>query len=253
MDRSGRKPARRALRRVGLGLLTLLVVGVVAVLLLWRPLPSGAAASRAWSSPPAGVTARDTPAALELAPSGRPRSGLVFQPGARVDPHAYVGVLAPLAAEGHLVLIVKQPLNVGFLAADAPTALVAAHPEVDDWTVGGHSLGGVVASEYVRSHPDGPRKLLLWASYPANSLADADVEVASISGSQDGLSSPAEIEDSRAKLPPDTVFTVVEGANHAAFGDYGPQDGDGRATIPAEQAQDRIREASKALLDAVSP
>ena len=35
-------------------------------------------------------------------------------------------------------------------------------------------------------------------------------------------------------LPADTEWITIEGGNHAQFGDYGVQDGDGEATISAE-------------------
>ena len=42
----------------------------------------------------------------------------------------------------------------------------------------------------------------------------------------------------RDNLPDDTEETVIEGANHAGFGMYGEQQGDGEATITnAEQIE----------------
>jgi len=45
-------------------------------------------------------------------------------------------------------------------------------------------------------------------------------------------------ESSLARLPEDTSLVVIEGGNHAQFGDYGPQEGDGTATL-ARDAQQR--------------
>ena len=67
--------------------------------------------------------------------------------------------------------------------------------------------------------------------------------VLSVSGSDDGLSTPAKIDASRADLPADTRFVEIEGANHASFGDYGPQPGDGTASIDDERMRARLTTA----------
>ncbi len=180
--------------------------------------------------------------------TGTATTGLVFQPGARVDPRAYLPLMTRIAAAGYLVVIVKQPLDIGFTAINAPDAIVAAHPEVLHWAVGGHSLGGVAASSYAGGHHARVTGLLLWASYPIGSLADSGLRVASVSGTRDGLATPADIAASRPDLPGDTSYTAVEGGVHAFFGDYGPQPGDGTATTDRATAQAAIVAASTALL-----
>ena len=55
--------------------------------------------------------------------------------------------------------------------------------------------------------------------------------VLSISGSEDGLSTPEKIRDAAPLLPADAEFVEVPGAAHALFGDYGPQAGDGTPSI----------------------
>lgn len=52
--------------------------------------------------------------------------------------------------------------------------------------------------------------------------------------------------EGRAYLPGNTVYTPVNGGNHAQFGSYGPQKGDGIATITEEEQQTRT---ARALLD----
>jgi hypothetical protein len=190
----------------------------------------------------------DASTTITLMPeSGAATSGLVFQPGARVDPRAYVPILTEVSRGGVLVVIVKQPFDIGFLAIGAPAAAIEAHPEVTTWDVGGHSLGGVAASSYAGPHTDTVRGLVLWASYPVGSLAQSGLRVASVSGSADGLATPADIEASRVDLPGDTAYTVVEGGVHAFFGDYGEQPGDGTPGVSREEAQRQIVAATLAL------
>ena len=115
-------------------------------------------------------------------------------------------------------------------------------------------LGGVAASSFAADHPTNVDGLLLWASYPADDrLASTDeLAVSSISGSEDGLTTPADVADSRADLPADTTFVEVPGAVHAFFGDYGDQPGDGQPTTSRATAQEAIVAASLDLMAKVS-
>ncbi|MGD9959636.1 alpha/beta hydrolase [Nocardioides sp.] len=196
------------------------------------------------------VRVDDSTTRLTLTPVGTaPDTALIFQPGARVDPRAYLRLLEPVAAAGYLVVIVKQPFGIGFTALGAPTGIIADHDEIDHWVLGGHSLGGVAASWYVERHPAQIAGLLLWASYPLDSLAAmTELHVTSVSGTQDALATPADIEASRADLPPDATFVAIEGAVHSFFGDYGVQPGDGEPSVSRGAAQEEIVEVSTALL-----
>jgi hypothetical protein len=53
-------------------------------------------------------------------------------------------------------------------------------------------------------------------------------------------------------LPPGTTYTVIQGAVHADFGDYGAQPGDGAASIDHADAQAQIAAATTDLLRAVA-
>ncbi|MGB3257287.1 MAG: alpha/beta hydrolase [Ornithinimicrobium sp.] len=242
-----RRWVRVTLRSLGL-LVTLVVVGSMAYL---RPFTASADAIAAMSGTQ-DVAVSDTATTITLTPRGaQPSTGLVFQPGARVDPRAYVPLLTQLGEQGYLAVVVKQPFNIGFTATRAPGGIIEDHPEVDAWAVGGHSLGGVAASSYAGDHLDEIDGLLLWASYPLDTLAEANLVVASVSGTEDGLAVPADIEASAAKLPADTAFVPVQGGVHAYFGDYGTQPGDGEPTISRSAAQQQIVEASADLLSEV--
>jgi pimeloyl-ACP methyl ester carboxylesterase len=171
----------------------------------------------------------DTSGAIILSPSGAdPGSGLVFIPGAKVDPWAYANNLAGLVAEGDVAVVITKPwLNLAFFDLRPLEAFTNLVPEVDTWAVGGHSLGGVRACQLA----DDADALVLFASYCADDLSESGLPVLSIAGSEDGLSTPEKIADARPLLPADADMQVIEGASHASFGDYGPQAGDGTPTI----------------------
>jgi hypothetical protein len=223
----------------------LAVLGLVAGLVWLNPFPnqpSGAAGQTT------GTTTEDATSIL-LVPEHETTTGLVFYPGARIDAHAYQDILGPLANAGHLVVILKVPLGISLLDTGQARGAMDRHPEITAWAVGGHSLGGVSASSFAKSNHD-VSGLLLFASYPADDMTDSgSLAVLSISGSNDGLSTPEKIAASKALLPPTTSYVTVEGGVHAFFGDYGEQPGDGEPGISREQAQQQITAESVRFMD----
>ncbi len=188
---------------------------------------------------------------LEFAPGGpAPVKGLIFYPGAHVDYRAYAPLARALAARGYLVVITPMPLNLAVLSPTAAQAVIAAHPEIDVWAVGGHSLGGAMAANYTWSNPGAVQGLVLLGAYPAqnNSLMLAPVKVISIYASLDGLATPAKIAASQPLLPDDTTWLPVTGGNHAQFGWYGEQAGDLPAEISRQAQQDQTIEAISTFL-----
>lgn len=178
---------------------------------------------------------------------GASGEGLIFIPGAKVEPLAYAPTLAGLVHGGVTVVITQPTLRLAILDFRGPSAFTGLAPEVDDWAIGGHSLGGVRACQLVGS--DGVSTLVLFASYCSGDISGSEVDVLSVSGSEDGLSTPEKIGDAWHLLPADAEAVVVDGASHASFGSYGRQPGDGEPTISAEDAHAEISAAVLAFLD----
>jgi len=251
-----RRARRRIIVAVPLLVLSLLLVLALAYARPFVATPTATAALRSEN----GVRLSDRLGWYELIPVRkypdgddiRPTTGFVFVPGARVDSRAYAHVLRPLAEAGYLVVVLKEPFGFAILDPDHGTKVLDLHPEISHWVVGGHSLGGAVAAA-LADDDDQVEGLLLFASYPADPIIRNDLKVVSISGTADGLVTPADIEASRAKLPPDTYFLVINGAAHSTFGDYGDQPGDGIPTSERSIAQSEISKAALTLLAAVAP
>ena len=243
------KPRRawRIVGRVVAGVLVVLLVGVLAWL---RPYTAGSDATAALRSDDV-VTVTDALTTIELTPAtlASPTVGLVFSPGALVDARAYADLLRSVAEAGYLVVILKVPFGVAIAQIGQSAGPIADHPEISRWAVGGHSLGGVAASSFAADNPDTVSGLLLWASYPNGDLSGMTaLQVESIYGSNDPLATPADIEESKAKLPPDAMFTEIEGGIHAYFADYGEQAGDGQADVDRATASAQIVTATTAFL-----
>jgi hypothetical protein len=179
----------------------------------------------------------------------QPSTGFIFYPGGRVDYRSYAPALREIAAQGYLVVLVPAPLNLMVFNPDAADEVLPQFPQIEHWAIGGHSLGGAMAANYVYTHPDAVDGLVLWAAYPAsnNNLSRSDLPVLSIYGTLD-MAGMEKFAESRTLLPEDTVWVVIEGGNHAQFGDYGFQPGDNAATISAADQQAQIVEPTVMFL-----
>jgi len=191
---------------------------------------------------------------LTFSPTGQqPETGFIFYPGGRVDARAYAPTARQIAAQGYLVIIVPMPLNLAVLDPGAAADVITAYPEVQQWAVGGHSLGGAMAANFARHNPDKIQGLVLWAAYPASSdnLSVSSLRVISIYATLDGLSTGEKIDASRALLPQTTIWTSIEGGNHAQFGWYGEQAGDNVATISRPEQQAQVIQATTQFLSSL--
>ncbi|WP_394248798.1 alpha/beta hydrolase [Arthrobacter pityocampae] len=247
--RSWRRPPRPGRRRPVLAsLAALLAIGSMAALAWLAPFPfSNGTPGAAQGFALAGVDYREDATSITLTPVTGSVRGFIFYPGARVEALAYVPLLARVAQEGTTVVVLKEPLGISLLDSGQARSAMRAYPDLSVWAVGGHSLGGVSAS-VVAPEDDAVDGLVLWASYPLEDLSGSDLEVLSVSGAEDGLTTRADVEASRARLPAGTSFVEVPGAVHAFFGDYGEQPGDGTATTDRKPAQEIIVDATVQFL-----
>lgn len=227
------------------------VVLVLVVALVWtQQVMAGDrdAALNAWTND--DITITDTQTGIIMEPiSGADATGLVFVPGAKVDPYAYLDKLSGIAANGTTVVITKPTLNIAFADVRPLDAFTADAPGIDAWFVGGHSLGGVKACQYAADNE--VAGLVLFGSYCANDLSGTDIPVLSFVASNDGLSTPQKIEDAAGLLPADTVTVVLDGANHADFGDYGVQPGDGESVVDDADVRQVITDTFQDWIDSL--
>ncbi len=245
----------RSRRRVWLTRGALVLGGVVLIgsLVYLRPLSAEPIAIDALDGG-GGVSVDVSRSTIRLTPGVDPRSvGLAFYPGAKVDPQAYAHILRPLAEAGFPVVIFKQPYNLAVLQPNAANAVIGDPDDtIDRWVVGGHSLGGAMASSYAEQDRDELSGLLLYAAYPVNDMSErTDLEVMSVFGTDDGVATPADIEERASDLPSSTEYVAIEGAIHSYFGDYGLQRGDGTPGVSRTVAQREIADASLRLLESI--
>jgi len=172
------------------------------------------------------------------------RTALVFYPGGRVDPESYLYTLAPLAERGNVtVFIPRVPLNLAVFEEDAADEVVADHPEVDRWYVGGHSLGGAFACRHAAGNPDRFDGVVVFGSYCDRSLSGSGLSTLVVVGERDRVLNEDAFEENRENLPADARVVRLEGVNHSQFGAYSGQPGDVPATVDREAARERLTTA----------
>jgi dienelactone hydrolase len=240
----------RIFKRILLVLLVILIVAAAAFT-IWAytplgPMPQALIAMQNGN----GVNVQTSPWLTFTPANQQPTTGIIIYPGGRVDYRSYAPTARALAEQGHLAVIVPMPFNLAVFGSGKASDVIKAHPEVTSWAIGGHSLGGAMSAKYAYDNPDAVEGLALWAAYPAtnNSLAGRSLSVSSISASNDGLATPEKIEASQPYLPASTQWLQIQGGNHAGFGYYGPQNGDGQATISRAEQQAQTVTATAQML-----
>ncbi|MBR5316916.1 MAG: alpha/beta hydrolase [Lachnospiraceae bacterium] len=158
-------------------------------------------------------------------------AGLIFYPGGKVDHEAYAMLMNHLAKEGMACILLEMPFDLAVFAMNAAEDYRYLYPEIKDWYVGGHSLGGAMAASYLEKHIDEYEGLVLYAAYSTVDYSETDLKVISMYGSNDEVLNAPKYEECRKNLPEGFAELVIEGGNHAFFGTYGLQEGDGTATI----------------------
>ncbi len=160
------------------------------------------------------------------------KTGIVFLPGAKVDPHAYLYKLSGVVENtGVTVVITKPYLNLALLDLRPLGSFTNDVNDIEKWYIAGHSLGGVRACQYAADQSTHVAGLILFGAY-----CDTDVTlpVFSVTAGYDKLTSEQDVRDHRAHLKGDVTTYEIDDASHASFGDYGKQKGDGDATIDSE-------------------
>lgn len=161
--------------------------------------------------------------------------GFIFYPGGKVEHNAYQPLMAALARKGVLCVLVEMPFNLAVFDINAADGIQEQYPCIEDWYIGGHSLGGSMAATYISSHADEYDGLVLLGSYSTANISDTALDVISIYGSEDRVLNLDKYNECKSNLPEDLTEVIIEGGCHAHFGMYGAQDGDGEPSISSSE------------------
>lgn len=224
-------------RRILLGAAALIAVLFAAFLLYTgNYYHADAPAQEAMAGSPVRVRTEGNMTVFFPPPASDRRTGYIFYPGALVEHTAYAPLLAKLSDEGITCVLYKMPFHLAIFGVDEADGAFAALPGISRWYIGGHSLGGAFASAYADRHAHRLAGIALLGAYGINRNP---LPALYIYGSNDGLLN-------RGKLAGLPNVLVIQGGNHAYFGDYGEQRGDGAATLSRQAQQEQ---AVRALAD----
>lgn len=183
---------------------------------------------------PQGVTWKEESGRIVFEPEGATK-GFIFYPGGKVEYTAYIPLMQACAEEGILCVLVEMPFNLAVFDVNAADGIQKEYPEIEEWYIGGHSLGGSMAASYIAENAKEYEGLILLGSYSTADLSDTDLAVLSGFGSEDKVMNREKYDKNKSNLPNDFIEFVIDGGCHAYFGMYGAQEGDGTPTITNEE------------------
>lgn len=235
---------RDVIPRILLGIIILVFVGPLFVFIVWINTYKGAEElpkSLLEAGGTDAVAIRESKDIIFLEPQTPDfhTTGIIFYPGGRIDPKAYIPLLLTLAEAKYPCIIVKMPFRLAIFDRDKANNVITSFDESMQWVMAGHSLGGTMAAEYSAENPEQVEALILIGSYPGKAvdLSGEDLPVLVVAGERDGLADLEDVEARRVQLPEDHRFELISGANHSRFGYYGPQKGDHEAALSREEQQ----------------
>ncbi len=168
-------------------------------------------------------------------------TGIIFYPGGKVDERAYLPLLKKYAENGITCILVKMPFHLAVFNMNGADGIQKQYPRITKWYLAGHSLGGAMAAVYIARHVSEYQGLILLGAYSTKDLSDTDLTVVWIDGDQDGVINQKQVLKNQDHYPENTYVFMIAGGNHAQFGSYGVQKGDGQASISAkEQWQETV-------------
>jgi hypothetical protein len=172
------------------------------------------------------------PADADLGPAVVDAPSLVLVHGGLVDPDRYTWLAIHAASRGWAVALPEGPAHLAIFASGDPEVALDALRDASEpggalpglasdvvVAAAGHSLGGVVATDWFLRDPvvDGAIALAAWASVAPP--ADLDRPVLALVGSRDGSAPPEDVVDGFAGWTGPLAIGVVDGMTHYAWTD----------------------------------
>ena len=214
---------KKWLKRLGIGVLVVILVGGVGI--VWYLSDTEKPTESAQAAYDTATLQSDTIAAF-LTES---KVGIIFYPGGKVEAPAYARLMKDLQANGINAFLVSMPFNLAVFDADKAQEVIDLNPQIDTWVLAGHSLGGAMAFDEFSKHPATYAGLVLLAAYP---LSPTDRDLLIIGATNDQVLDREKLDGFEVEW--------IDGGNHAQFGDYGDQAGDGVPTITEAQQRQQV-------------
>ena len=163
------------------------------------------------------------------------KAGFIFYPGGKVEYTSYIPLMDALARKGIMCVLLKMPFNLAVLDVNGAEGIKEMFPEIENWYIGGHSLGGSMAASYLSENVSEFDGLVLLGSYSTADLSKENIKVLSVFGSEDKVMNKEKYDENKINLPNNFSEEIIDGGCHAYFGMYGEQEGDGTPTVTNEE------------------
>ena len=183
-------------------------------------------------------TVKEEGKTMVFIPDGDIKAGFIFYQGGKVDHVSYSPLMSALAEKGVLCIVPSMPFDMAVFNTDAAAGLREDYPQVEKWYIGGHSLGGAMAASYLAETTEEYDGLILLGAYTTADLSAKNLDVLTVYGTEDRVMNKKNYIAGWDLLPKEAEEYVIRGGNHAYFGSYGEQEGDGTAKITNKQQID---------------
>lgn len=165
---------------------------------------------------------------IVLSPNTPGDTAIIFYPGAKVEYFSYLPMMEKIMLSSNVTcILVKMPFNMAIFDSDAADKIINRFPDIENWYLAGHSMGGAMASDFASKNQDKIMGLLLFGAYIYGNYPEENA--LTVYGAFN-----TSVEE---KINYTENIVVIEGGNHAQFGNYGKQKGDPDATISSEEQQ----------------
>ena len=166
-------------------------------------------------------------------------TAIIFYPGAKVEYTSYLPLFMDLSSRGVDCYLVEMPFNLAFFGIDSADSIIE-NSNYTHYYMAGHSLGGAMAASYVNKTDKRIDALVYLSSHSSVGL---NVPILSIRGTEDGVINLKSYQEARSLYKNNFTEIIINGGNHAQFGNYGSQSGDGQASISAKSLQNQSVDA----------
>ncbi len=166
---------------------------------------------------------------ITLYPETNSNTGIIFYPGAKVEYISYLPLLNKLTEQGYVCFLPKMPLNFAFFDYNVADNIINNNPNIKNWYVSGHSLGGAMASYYTSKNLNKVNGVILVGAYVYGDIPLDKTLV--LYGSNDLILNKEKLKNTDNEI-------LIKGGNHSMFGNYGHQKNDGKGTITTEEQQE---------------
>jgi len=170
-----------------------------------------------------------------------PVTGLILYPEGNLDVRLYAPLAQMIAREDYQVTFLSRRFEreKDFEAeADRMNIVIASHPGIENWIVGGLTWSSVLPVDFALKNTDKVDAVILLASRldQETSLEETDLPVLYIYGTRDDENE--DLLNAQAPfLPAHTVYGKIKGGNRLQYGYTGPMPRDVAANISVDEQQ----------------